>query len=97
MTGGGGYSLTDVVPRIWTHLLAIAAGAPIEPETATTSGWRDRVEGLSGRSAPQRMTDGRSPEYRDWDLGYDPASLLDRSIHAARTAVFPLLGIDLSV
>jgi acetoin utilization protein AcuC len=97
MTGGGGYSLTDVVPRIWTHLLAIAAGDPIDPETATTPGWRGRVQHLSGRSAPQRMTDGRSPEYRDWDLGYDPASRLDRSIQAARTEAFPLLGIDLSV
>ena len=24
-TGGGGYEIVDVVPRIWTHLLAIAA------------------------------------------------------------------------
>ncbi len=97
ITGGGGYSLTNVVPRIWTHLLAIVSGAPIDPETATTDAWRDTVHELTGRPAPQRMTDGRSPAYRDWDLGYDPASWLDRSIQAARAEAFPLLGIDMSV
>jgi len=97
ITGGGGYSLTNVVPRIWTHLLAIVAGTPIDPETATTDGWRSTVQQLTGRPAPQRMTDGRSSAYRDWALGYDPASWLDRSIQAARAEVFPLLGIDLSV
>ena len=97
ITGGGGYSLTSVVPRIWTHLLAIVAGAPIDPETETTAQWRATVEQLTGRAAQQRMTDGRSPAYRDWDLGYDPASWLDRSVQATRAEVFPLLGIDLSV
>ena len=37
ITGGGGYSLTSVVPRVWTHLLAIVAGAPLDPDTATTA------------------------------------------------------------
>ena len=41
------------------------------------------------------MTDGRSPVYRDWAQGYDPASWLDRSIQATRSAVFPLNGLDL--
>jgi acetoin utilization protein AcuC len=97
ITGGGGYSLTSVVPRIWTHLLAIVAGAPIDPDTETTAQWRATVEQLTGRAAQHRMTDGRSPAYRDWELGYDPASWLDRSVQATRTQVFPLLGIDLSV
>ena len=96
VTGGGGYSVTDVVPRIWTHLLAIVAGAPVDPETPTPPKWRSAVEELTGRSAPQRMTDGRSPGYRDWDSGYDPASWLDRCVQATRTEVFPLLGIDFS-
>ena len=97
ITGGGGYSLTNVVPRIWSHLLAIVSGAPIDPDTPTTDAWRSTVQELTGRPAPQRMSDGRSTAYRDWDLGYDPASWLDRSVQAARTAVFPLLGIDMSV
>ncbi|MGH3459562.1 acetoin utilization protein AcuC [Aeromicrobium sp.] len=97
VTGGGGYAVTTVVPRIWTHLLAILAGSPVEPETATTSGWRAEVERLSGRSAPQSMTEGRAPSFRDWDLGYDPESWLDRCVQATRTESFPLLGIDLTV
>jgi acetoin utilization protein AcuC len=97
ITGGGGYSLTSVVPRIWTHLLAIVSGAPLDPGTETTSEWRATVEQLTGRPAQQRMTDGRSAAYRDWDLGYDPASWLDRAVQATRTEVFPLLGIDSSV
>jgi acetoin utilization protein AcuC len=97
VTGGGGYAVTDVVPRIWSHLLAIVAGAPVDPDDPTTPGWRATVEGLSGRSAPQQMTDGRAPRYRDWELGYDPASWLDRCVQATRSASFPLLGIDLTV
>ena len=97
VTGGGGYAVTHVVPRIWSHLLAIVAGSPVDPGDATTPGWRARVEDLSGRSAPEQMTDGRSPRYRDWELGYDPASWLDRCVQATRSASFPLLGIDLTV
>jgi acetoin utilization protein AcuC len=96
ITGGGGYSLTSVVPRIWTHLLAIVSGEPLDPEIETTLDWRATVEQLTGRPAQQRMTDGRSTAYRDWDLGYDPASWLDRSVQATRAATFPLLGVDLS-
>jgi acetoin utilization protein AcuC len=96
ITGGGGYSLTSVVPRIWTHLLAIVSGAPLDPEIETTAEWRATVEQLTGRPAQQRMTDGRSTAYRDWDLGYDPASWLDQSVQATRAETFPLLGVDLS-
>jgi acetoin utilization protein AcuC len=31
LTGGGGYELLQVVPRTWAHLLAEAAGHPIDP------------------------------------------------------------------
>src|SRR5215218_7883042 len=31
ITGGGGYALVEVVPRAWTHLLAVATGDPIVP------------------------------------------------------------------
>ena len=40
-TGGGGYALVQVVPRTWTHLLAVAAGAPLDPEMATPAQWRE--------------------------------------------------------
>ena len=32
-TGGGGYELVQVVPRAWTHLIAEAAGHPLDPAT----------------------------------------------------------------
>ena len=38
ITGGGGYALVEVVPRAWTHLLAIVAGTPLEPATETPPG-----------------------------------------------------------
>ncbi len=60
-TGGGGYELVQVVPRSWTHLLAVMTGEPIEPETATPEGWREYVHRRTGRTAPTRMTD-RAPE-----------------------------------
>ncbi len=93
-TGGGGYAIVDVVPRAWTHLLAIAAGSPLDPATETPQGWRDHVRTRLGRTAPFRMTDGRTPAWRAWEDGYDPDTWLDRSIQATRTAAFPLHGMD---
>jgi acetoin utilization protein AcuC len=93
--GGGGYAIVEVVPRAWTHLLALLGGNPIDPRTATPEEWRDHVSRRLGRVAPRRMTDGREPEYRDWAEGFDPDSWLDRSIHETRSQVFPLHGIPL--
>lgn len=93
-TGGGGYAVMDVVPRAWSHLLAIVAGKPLDPASLTPEGWRARVAELRGIPAPLRMTDGRNVNYRAWELGYDPASWLDRSIMASRAAAFPLNGLD---
>ena len=47
-----------------------------------------------GRRAPLRLTDGRSPAWRDWTDGYDPENWLDRMILATRTEVFPWHGLD---
>jgi acetoin utilization protein AcuC len=94
VTGGGGYAVVDVVPRAWSHLLAVVAGMPLDPRTPTPEGWRDHVRTLLGRVAPFRMTDGRDPAYRDWSGGYDPSVWLDRAIHATREATFPLNGLD---
>ena len=65
--------------------------------TIVVAQWRATVEEMTGRQAPQQMTEGRSTEYREWGLGYDPSSWLDRCIQETREASFPLLGIDLSV
>jgi acetoin utilization protein AcuC len=93
-TGGGGYALVDVVPRAWSHLLAIVAGEPLDPGRETPGAWREHIRERLGRSAPLRLTDGRTPAYRDWSDGYDPETWLDRTIHATRMEVFPLHGLD---
>ncbi|HET6698696.1 MAG TPA: acetoin utilization protein AcuC [Nocardioidaceae bacterium] len=93
-TGGGGYAIVDVVPRSWTHLLAIVGGHPLDPSTPTPGDWREHVQTALGRVGPLRMTDGRTPAYRDWSEGYDPGTWLDRAINATREAAFPLNGLD---
>jgi acetoin utilization protein AcuC len=92
-TGGGGYELVRVVPRTWTHLLAIAAGAPIDPETATPDEWRELVQRRAQTFAPTRMTDGRDPAYRPYAPGVVEDGA-DTAIAATRTAVFERHGID---
>ena len=94
MTGGGGYAIVDVVPRAWTHLLAIVAGAPIAADTPVPDSWRAYVNERLGRSAPFRMTDGATATYPSWEDGYDPGDWLDRAVLATRKAVFPLYGLD---
>jgi acetoin utilization protein AcuC len=93
-TGGGGYALVEVVPRAWTHLLAVVAGHPLDPATEIPPEWREHVAKTLGRTAPYRLTDGREPTFRPWEEGYDPDTWLDRAIHATRMAVFPLHGLD---
>ena len=84
----------EVVPRAWSHLLAIVGGDPLDPATETPPGWRAYVSEILGRTAPLRLTDGRTPTYRDWSEGYDPETWLDRAIHATRTEIFPWHGLD---
>jgi acetoin utilization protein AcuC len=94
-TGGGGYELVQVVPRAWTHLLAEAAGRPIEPTTATPEPWRDFARLRTEEIAPRRMTDGTTEvPVVPWGTGYDPASPVDQAVLATRRAVFPEHGLD---
>ncbi|MEU2339393.1 acetoin utilization protein AcuC [Streptomyces sp. NPDC006654] len=92
--GGGGYEVVDVVPRSWTHLVAIAAGREIEPETLVPEEWRQEVFARTRQLGPGRMTDGRWPVgWASWDAGYDPADRLDQAVLATRRAAFPLRGL----
>ncbi|MCX4621592.1 acetoin utilization protein AcuC [Streptomyces albogriseolus] len=92
--GGGGYAVVEVVPRSWSHLVAIAAGRPVEPTTLVPDEWRRQVYARTREPAPHRMTDGRWPvPWAAWDEGYDPADRLDQAILATRRAVFPLRGL----
>lgn len=91
--GGGGYAVVEVVPRSWTHLVAIAAGEPIPPETMIPEDWRRQVYARTRMDGPRRMTDGREPVWSEWGAGYDPASALDQAVLATRRAVYPSHGL----
>jgi acetoin utilization protein AcuC len=92
-TGGGGYALVQVVPRTWTHLLAVAAGTPVDPEMATPVEWRELAWALAGERAPLTMTDGASARYVAFASGMDPGDPVDRAIMRTRSAVFAAHGL----
>jgi acetoin utilization protein AcuC len=94
LLGGGGYALVQVVPRTWTHLLAIAAGTPVSPVVATPVGWRTLARELTGETAPDAMTDGTEPAWKSFSSGKDLSDRVDRSITRTRGAVFPVHGLS---
>ena len=93
-TGGGGYNVTAVVPRTWTHLTAIVAGKPVPLRTYVPEEFRRYVLETYGRAMPYLMGDDAQLWWRNWEVGYDPADPVDRSIIATRKEVFPLFGLD---
>ena len=93
LTGGGGYELVQVVPRTWTHLLAEAAGEPIDPAAQTPGAWREYVERRTGREAPEQMTEGSPAEYVPFESGFDPGDPVDQAILATQRAIFPSHGM----
>ncbi len=92
-TGGGGYALVQVVPRTWTHLLAIGAGAPVDPGMETPVRWRELARSLTGETAPLTMTDGAPARYVPFSSGMDPSDPVDRAIMRTRGAVFASHGL----
>ncbi|MEO5315725.1 acetoin utilization protein AcuC [Pseudarthrobacter sp. CC12] len=93
-TGGGGYNVLDVVPRAWSHLVAIAAGRPVPLRTPVPGDWREYVMEKFGREAPTLMGDDVELWWRSWEVGFDPNDAVDRTVMATRKAVFPLHGLD---
>lgn len=93
-TGGGGYEIVSVVPRVWAHLAGVVAGRPIDPQTAVPAFWREQIRALADVEAPTVMTDGASDTFRPWSSGYNPDDAADRAIMATRNVVFPLHGLD---
>ncbi len=91
--GGGGYEWVDVVPRAWTHLIAEAAGTPIDPHAQTPDAFQSYVKTELQRQAPMRMTDGSNPWPKPFDQGFDPANSVDAAVLATRSAVFPHFGL----
>ena len=93
-TGGGGYNVANVVPRSWSHLIAIAAGRPVPLSTPVPEDWRRYVEDRYGTRAPELMGDDVELWWRSWEIGFDPNDAVDRSVMATRKEVFPLHGLD---
>ena len=93
-TGGGGYSIVDVVPRAWTHLVAEVINKSIVATALVPEAWRARALELTGITAPLTMGDGTAPSPRPWSSGHDPDDPVDAAIMATRLAVFPSHGLD---
>ena len=93
-TGGGGYSIHQVVPRAWAHLTAVAAGSPIPLNTAVPGSWREYVRNTYEVNAPEQMHDDAELWWRTWELGYDPEDAVDRAVIQTRKEIFPLHGLD---
>lgn len=93
-TGGGGYNIFDVVPRAWTHLLAIVSGRPVPLQSEVPRPWRAYVQERYGQSAPLVMNDDARLWWRSWEVGYDPNDAVDRTVMATRKEIFPLHGLD---
>jgi acetoin utilization protein AcuC len=93
-TGGGGYQRVQVVPRCWTHLLAIASGSPVDPLSQTPAPWRELALELTGEAAPELMTDGSDAAFVPvGQSGIDPSDPVDRAIMNTRQAVFSWHGL----
>lgn len=93
-TGGGGYNIVSVVPRVWSHLMAIVAGRPVPLRTPVPEPWREYVRENHGMLAPLFMGEDADTWWRSWEVGYNPSDALDRTVMATRKAVFPLYGLD---
>jgi acetoin utilization protein AcuC len=92
-TGGGGYALVQVVPRTWTHLLAIAAGEPVDPGAFIPARWRELADSLTAETAPLTMSDGASATYLAIASDMDLSDPVDRAIMRTRSAVFAAHGL----
>lgn len=93
-TGGGGYNIVSVVPRVWSHLMAVVAGGPVPLHTPVPEPWREYVRAHFGVSAPLLMGEDADTWWRSWEVGFNPSDPVDRSVMATRKAVFPLYGLD---
>jgi len=99
-TGGGGYDLLDVVPRTWTHVVAVAAGHALDAATPLPAAWLAEREAIGpgiaddDERAATTMGDGMDPAFRPFRDGHDPADPIDRAILDVRAAAFPWFGLD---
>ncbi|WP_425955128.1 acetoin utilization protein AcuC [Xylanimonas sp. McL0601] len=91
--GGGGYAVVDVVPLVWTSLVAEALHRPLDLSQPLPQGWREHVAAVSGLDAAT-VLGVEAVKWQPWTAGYDPADDVDRAVLATRKHVFPLWGLD---
>ncbi|MFM7146193.1 MAG: acetoin utilization protein AcuC [Actinomycetales bacterium] len=92
--GGGGYSWVNVVPRAWSHLIAEALAAPIDPHSELPKSYLDFVLARLGEQSPRTMTDGRTPWPKPFDDDYAIDDPVDAAILETRRAVFEFWGLE---
>ncbi len=93
--GGGGYSPVRVVPRSWTHLLAIVADADLDPAIPVPADWIAlAARRRPGVELPNDMTEGTTGlvQFQRWDGTVELP--VDRAIMDTRGALYPLHGLD---
>jgi len=93
--GGGGYSPVRVVPRSWTHLLAIVSGRDIDPSTPLPEGWLALAAAARpGIALPVDMSDGvpNPVTFQPWDGSIELP--VDHAIRDTRNWIYPLHGLD---
>ena len=72
---GGGYGVVDVVPRSWTHLLAVALDRDVDPATPTPVDWRESAAQAARTVAADfatdvavdTMGDGATTDFDRWE------------------------------
>ena len=72
----------------------MAAGQPLDINMPTPESWQAYMLEKYGTKVPTMMGDPVDLWWYSWEVGYDPASSVDRSIMATRKEVFPLWGLD---
>jgi acetoin utilization protein AcuC len=93
--GGGGYSPVRVVPRAWTHLLAIVADQEIDPRTPMPEEWiAQAARARPDIPLPIDMSDGEPAPIAHVAWAGHQEMAVDRAIMQTRDAVFPLHGLD---
>jgi acetoin utilization protein AcuC len=93
--GGGGYAVVRVVPRAWTHLLALVTNRDVDPRSAIGAAWIGRARTARPTVIPPETmseNDGVTVAFDPWD-GQD-AGPVDHVISAVRREIFPLYGLD---
>lgn len=92
--GGGGYDLTNVVPRTWAHLIAVIKDIPLDKNTATPEGFIDFVRSTTGTMPAPTLSDGFEPWAKSIEQGFDPHNPIDATIMRTREAVFPHFDLN---